>query len=251
MNVNRNVNQETLIEVKDLRKVFGKNEVLTGITTEIKRGEVVVIIGPSGSGKSTFLRSLNLLEPPTEGTILFEGVNITDPKTDIDLHRQKMGMVFQHFNLFPHMTVIKNLEKPAKIVKKLDSRAVKEQSHALLNKVGLLDKAEIYPDQLSGGQKQRVAIVRALMMNPEIMLFDEPTSSLDPEITKEVLHTMKQLAEEKMTMLIVTHEIGFAKEVASKILFMSNGKILESGTPDEIFNNPKHERTKLFLNNSF
>lgn len=163
----------------------------------------------------------------------------------------KMGMVFQHFNLFPHLTVMKNLEKPAKIVKKLDTNTIKNKSHALLNKVGLLDKANAYPDQLSGGQKQRVAIVRALMMNPEIMLFDEPTSSLDPEITKEVLHTMKQLAEEKMTMLIVTHEIGFAKEVASKILFMSNGEILESGTPDEIFNNPKNERTKLFLNNSF
>ncbi len=162
-----------------------------------------------------------------------------------------MGMVFQHFNLFPHMTVIKNLEKPAKIVNKLDSKTIQEKSQMLLNKVGLLDKADTYPDHLSGGQKQRVAIVRALMMNPEIMLFDEPTSSLDPEITKEVLHTMKQLAEEKMTMLIVTHEIGFAKEVASKILFMSNGEILESGTPDEIFNNPKNKRTKLFLNNSF
>ncbi len=222
----------------------------------VEEGDVIAILGSSGSGKSTLLRCLIDLEKIDDGTITVDGEifvknGVYMPNKIVKEATMKMGMVFQHFNLFPHMTVIKNLEKPAKIVKKLDSRAVKEQSHALLNKVGLLDKAEIYPDQLSGGQKQRVAIVRALMMNPEIMLFDEPTSSLDPEITKEVLHTMKQLAEEKMTMLIVTHEIGFAKEVASKILFMSNGKILESGTPDEIFNNPKHERTKLFLNNSF
>ena len=246
----------SIIEVSHLKKSFGSLNVLKDVSFTVEEGDVIAILGSSGSGKSTLLRCLIDLEKIDDGTITVDGKifiknGVYMPNKIVKEATMKMGMVFQHFNLFPHMTVIKNLEKPAKIVKKLDSRAVKEQSHALLNKVGLLDKAEIYPDQLSGGQKQRVAIVRALMMNPEIMLFDEPTSSLDPEITKEVLHTMKQLAEEKMTMLIVTHEIGFAKEVASKILFMSNGKILESGTPDEIFNNPKHERTKLFLNNSF
>ena len=245
----------SIIEVSHLKKSFGSLNVLKDVSFTVEEGDVIAILGSSGSGKSTLLRCLIDLEKIDDGTITVDGEifvknGVYMPNKIVKEATMKMGMVFQHFNLFPHMTVIKNLEKPAKIVKKLDSRAVKEQSHALLNKVGLLDKAEIYPDQLSGGQKQRVAIVRALMMNPEIMLFDEPTSSLDPEITKEVLHTMKQLAEEKMTMLIVTHEIGFAKEVASKILFMSNGKILESGTPDEIFNNPKHERTKLFLNNS-
>ena len=246
----------SIIEVSHLKKSFGSLNVLKDVSFTVEEGDVIAILGSSGSGKSTLLRCLIDLEKIDDGTITVDGEifvknGVYMPNKIVKEATMKMGMVFQHFNLFPHMTVIKNLEKPAKIGKKLDSRAVKEQSHALLNKVGLLDKAEIYPDQLSGGQKQRVAIVRALMMNPEIMLFDEPTSSLDPEITKEVLHTMKQLAEEKMTMLIVTHEIGFAKEVASKILFMSNGKILESGTPDEIFNNPKHERTKLFLNNSF
>ena len=246
----------SIIEVSHLKKSFGSLNVLKDVSFTVEEGDVIAILGSSGSGKSTLLRCLIDLEKIDDGTITVDGEifvknGVYMPNKIVKEATMKMGMVFQHFNLFPHMTVIKNLEKPAKIVKKLDSRAVKEQSHALLNKVGLLDKAEIYPDQLSGGQKQRVAIVRALMMNPEIMLFDEPTSSLDPEITKEVLHTMKQLAEEKMTMLIVTHEIGFAKEVASKILFMSNGKILESGTPDEIFNYPKHERTKLFLNNSF
>ncbi len=246
----------SIIEVSHLKKSFGSLNVLKDVSFTVEEGDVIAILGSSGSGKSTLLRCLIDLEKIDDGTITVDGEifvknGVYMPNKIVKEATMKMGMVFQHFNLFPHMTVIKNLEKPAKIVKKLDSRAVKEQSHALLNKVGLLDKAEIYPDQLSGGQNQRVAIVRALMMNPEIMLFDEPTSSLDPEITKEVLHTMKQLAEEKMTMLIVTHEIGFAKEVASKILFMSNGKILESGTPDEIFNNPKHERTKLFLNNSF
>ena len=246
----------SIIEVSHLKISFGSLNVLKDVSFTVEEGDVIAILGSSGSGKSTLLRCLIDLEKIDDGTITVDGEifvknGVYMPNKIVKEATMKMGMVFQHFNLFPHMTVIKNLEKPAKIVKKLDSRAVKEQSHALLNKVGLLDKAEIYPDQLSGGQKQRVAIVRALMMNPEIMLFDEPTSSLDPEITKEVLHTMKQLAEEKMTMLIVTHEIGFAKEVASKILFMSNGKILESGTPDEIFNNPKHERTKLFLNNSF
>ena len=242
----------SIIEVSHLKKSFGSLNVLKDVSFTVEEGDVIAILGSSGSGKSTLLRCLIDLEKIDDGTITVDGEifvknGVYMPNKIVKEATMKMGMVFQHFNLFPHMTVIKNLEKPAKIVKKLDSRAVKEQSHALLNKVGLLDKAEIYPDQLSGGQKQRVAIVRALMMNPEIMLFDEPTSSLDPEITKEVLHTMKQLAEEKMTMLIVTHEIGFAKEVASKILFMSNGKILESGTPDEIFNNPKHERTKLFF----
>lgn len=240
-----------MIKISNLHKNFGDLHVLKGIDLQVNQGDIIAIIGPSGSGKSTLLHCINKLEEPTAGHIFIDNEDIINPECNINAVRQKVGMVFQHFNLFPHMTVIKNLEKPAKIVKKLDNRTILEKSQMLLNKVGLLDKADTYPDQLSGGQKQRAAIVRALMMNPEIMLFDEPTSSLDPEITKEVLHTMKQLAEEKMTMLIVTHEIGFAKEVASKILFMSNGEILESGTPDEIFNNPKNERTKLFLNNSF
>lgn len=240
-----------MIKISNLHKNFGDLHVLKGIDLQVNQGDIIAIIGPSGSGKSTLLHCINKLEEPTAGHIFIDNEDIINPECNINAVRQKVGMVFQHFNLFPHMTVMKNLEKPAKIVKKLDNRTILEKSQMLLNKVGLLDKADTYPDQLSGGQKQRAAIVRALMMNPEIMLFDEPTSSLDPEITKEVLHTMKQLAEEKMTMLIVTHEIGFAKEVASKILFMSNGEILESGTPDEIFNNPKNERTKLFLNNSF
>lgn len=246
----------SIIEVSHLKKSFGSLNVLKDVSFTVEKGDVIAILGSSGSGKSTLLRCLIDLEKIDDGTITVDGDTFVKngvymPNTIVKDATMKMGMVFQHFNLFPHMTVIKNLEKPAKIIKKLDSRTIQEKSQMLLNKVGLLDKADTYPDQLSGGQKQRVAIVRALMMNPEIMLFDEPTSSLDPEITKEVLHTMKQLAEEKMTMLIVTHEIGFAKEVASKILFMSNGEILESGTPDEIFNNPKNERTKLFLNNSF
>lgn len=246
----------SIIEVSHLKKSFGSLNVLKDISFTVEKGDVIAILGSSGSGKSTLLRCLIDLEKIDDGTITVDGDTFVKngvymPNKVVKDVTMKMGMVFQHFNLFPHMTVMKNLEKPAKIVKKLDSKTIQKKSKILLNKVGLLDKADVYPDQLSGGQKQRVAIVRALMMNPEIMLFDEPTSSLDPEITKEVLHTMKQLAEEKMTMLIVTHEIGFAKEVASKILFMSNGEILESGTPDEIFNNPKHERTKLFLNNSF
>ena len=246
----------SIIEVSHLKKSFGSLNVLKDVSFTVEKGDVIAILGSSGSGKSTLLRCLIDLEKIDDGTITVDGDKFVKngvymPNKVVKDVTMKMGMVFQHFNLFPHMTVMKNLEKPAKIVKKLDSKTIQKKSKILLNKVGLLDKADVYPDQLSGGQKQRVAIVRALMMNPEIMLFDEPTSSLDPEITKEVLHTMKQLAEEKMTMLIVTHEIGFAKEVASKILFMSNGEILESGTPDEIFNNPKHERTKLFLNNSF
>lgn len=246
----------SIIEVSHLKKSFGSLNVLKDVSFTVEKGDVIAILGSSGSGKSTLLRCLIDIEKIDDGTITVDGDTFVKngvymPNKVVKDVTMKMGMVFQHFNLFPHMTVMKNLEKPAKIVKKLDSKTIQKKSKILLNKVGLLDKADVYPDQLSGGQKQRVAIVRALMMNPEIMLFDEPTSSLDPEITKEVLHTMKQLAEEKMTMLIVTHEIGFAKEVASKILFMSNGEILESGTPDEIFNNPKHERTKLFLNNSF
>lgn len=246
----------SIIEVSHLKKSFGSLNVLKDVSFTVEKGDVIAILGSSGSGKSTLLRCLIDLEKIDDGTITVDGDTFVKngvymPNKIVKDATMKMGMVFQHFNLFPHMTVMKNLEKPTKIVKKMDSAAIREKSKVLLNKVGLLDKADTYPDQLSGGQKQRVAIVRALMMNPEIMLFDEPTSSLDPEITKEVLHTMKQLAEENMTMLIVTHEIGFAKEVANKILFMSNGEILESGTPDEIFNNPKNERTKLFLNNSF
>lgn len=247
MSVNHTDNQETLIEVKNLRKVFGKNEVLTGITTEIKKGEVVVIIGPSGSGKSTFLRSLNLLETPTDGTILFEGVNITDPKTDIDLHRQKMGMVFQHFNLFPHKTILENITLAPVILKKMTKDEAKKRAEELLLKVGLSDKADAYPEQLSGGQKQRIAIVRSLAMDPDVMLFDEPTSALDPEMVGEVLELMKRLAGDGMTMAVVTHEMGFAKEVATRVVFMDEGQIKEQGTPEEFFENPRDPRLKEFL----
>lgn len=245
----------SIIEVSHLKKSFGSLEVLKDVSFTVEKGDVIAILGSSGSGKSTLLRCLIDLEKIDNGTIAVDGEafvkdGVYMPNKVVKNATMKMGMVFQHFNLFPHMTVLKNLEKPVNIVKNIDTKLIRDKSLQLLLKVGLLDKANAYPDQLSGGQKQRVAIVRALMMNPEIMLFDEPTSSLDPEITKEVLYTMKQLAEEKMTMLIVTHEIGFAKEVATKILFMVNGEILESGTPDEIFNHPKHERTKLFLNNS-
>ncbi len=245
----------SIIEVSHLKKLFGSLEVLKDVSFTVEKGDVIAILGSSGSGKSTLLRCLIDLEKIDNGTIAVDGEafvkdGVYMPNKVVKNATMKMGMVFQHFNLFPHMTVLKNLEKPVNIVKNIDTKLIRDKSLQLLFKVGLLDKANAYPDQLSGGQKQRVAIVRALMMNPEIMLFDEPTSSLDPEITKEVLYTMKQLAEEKMTMLIVTHEIGFAKEVATKILFMANGEILESGTPDEIFNHPKHERTKLFLNNS-
>lgn len=247
MSVNHTDNQETLIEVKNLRKVFGKNEVLTGITTEIKKGEVVVIIGPSGSGKSTFLRSLNLLETPTDGTILFEGVNITDPKTDIDLHRQKMGMVFQHFNLFPHKTILENITLAPVILKKMTKDEAKKRAEELLLKVGLSDKADAYPEQLSGGQKQRIAIVRSLAMDPDVMLFDEPTSALDPEMVGEVLELMKRLAGDGMTMAVVTHEMGFAKEVATRVVFMDEGQIKEQGAPEEFFENPRDPRLKEFL----
>jgi len=239
--------QEILIEVKGLRKSFGENEVLTGITTEIRRGEVVVVIGPSGSGKSTFLRSLNLLETPTGGTILFEGVNITDPKTDIDLHRQKMGMVFQHFNLFPHKTILENITLAPVVLKKMDKETAKRRAEELLERVGLLDKADAYPEQLSGGQKQRIAIIRSLAMEPDVMLFDEPTSALDPEMVGEVLELMKQLAKDGMTMVVVTHEMGFAKEVGTRVVFMDEGKIKEEGKPEEFFECPKDERLREFL----
>ena len=243
------MNGEYLIEVNNLSKhyVGGKIKALNGITTGIKRGEVVVVIGPSGSGKSTFLRSLNLLEIPTEGTITFEGKEITDPKTNINLHRQKMGMVFQHFNLFPHMTVLKNMTLGPIKLKKVPKAEAEKKAMELLKTVGLADRANSYPSELSGGQKQRVAIVRALCMDPDVMLFDEPTSALDPEMVGEVLQVMKNLAKEGMTMVVVTHEMGFAKEVADRVLFIDGGVIEEEGTPDEIFNHAKNERTKSFL----
>ena len=238
---------EILFEIKDLCKAFGSNLVLDHINTEIRKGEVVVIVGPSGSGKSTFLRSLNLLEVPTSGTICFEGMNITDKKTDINKYRQKIGMVFQHFNLFPHKTILENLTlAPIKLLKKPKEEAEAE-ARALLKRVGLEEKESAYPAQLSGGQKQRVAIARALAMDPEIMLFDEPTSALDPEMVGEVLDVMKDLAKSGMTMVIVTHEMGFAREVASRVLFIDQGVVMESGTPEEIFNHPQNERTKNFL----
>lgn len=240
-------NGNVLIEVDNLYKSFGNIEVLKGINTKIHTGEVVVVIGPSGSGKSTFLRCLNLLENPTGGAILLDGVNIADKNVDINVHRQKMGMVFQQFNLFPHMTVMKNLTlAPIKLLHKSAAEA-QEKAMSLLETVGLADRADAYPSQLSGGQKQRIAIVRALCMEPEVMLFDEPTSALDPEMVGEVLEVMKSLAREKMTMVVVTHEMGFAKEVGDRVLFMDDGVILEEGTPTEFFNHPKTERTKSFL----
>lgn len=239
---------EIIIETKDLCKIFGKNiRALNGVTTQIRRGEVVVIIGPSGSGKSTFLRALNLLEEPTSGAVLFEGTDITDPKVNINIHRRKMGMVFQQFNLFPHMTVLKNLTlAPMKLLKKSKEEAEK-RAMELLGRVGLSDRAEAFPSQLSGGQKQRVAIVRALCMDPDVMLFDEPTSALDPEMVGEVLDVMKKLANDGMTMAVVTHEMGFARDVADRVIFMCDGKILEENTPDEFFTNPKDERARQFL----
>ena len=240
-------NTDVLIEVKDLKKSFGEIDVLKGINTEIKRGEVVVIIGPSGSGKSTFLRTLNLLEMPTGGNIFFEGVDITNPDTNINLHRQKMGMVFQQFNLFPHMTILKNMTiAPIKLLGKTKQEA-ESDAMELLKKVGLSDRANAYPSQLSGGQKQRVAIVRALAMNPDVMLFDEPTSALDPEMVGEVLSVMKELAASGMTMAVVTHEMGFAREVADRVLFIDEGIIMEEGTPEEVFGNPKSPRLQDFL----
>ena len=236
-----------MINVRNLYKSFGKNEVLKDINETIKKGEVVVIIGPSGSGKSTFLRCLNLLEEPTSGIINFEGEDITDKNVDINRIREKMGMVFQQFNLFPHKTVMENLTiGPTKIKNISNGEAIKKGSE-LLEKVGLLDKKNVYPNSLSGGQKQRIAIARALAMEPDVMLFDEPTSALDPEMVGEVLGVMKSLAKDGMTMVVVTHEMGFAKEVGDRILFMDEGRIIEEGTPEEIFQNPKNSRTKDFL----
>ncbi len=238
-----------LIDVKDLKKYYknGAIKALDGVSAQISKGEVVVVIGPSGSGKSTFLRSLNLLEVPTSGNIFVDGVDITNPKCNINVHRQKMGMVFQHFNLFPHMTILKNMTiAPVKLLKKTQEEAEKTAME-LLERVGLSDRANAYPSQLSGGQKQRIAIVRALCMNPEVMLFDEPTSALDPEMVGEVLEVMKNLANMGMTMVVVTHEMGFAREVGSRVIFMDEGKILEENTPQEIFNNPQSERLKTFL----
>ncbi len=241
------VNGETLFEIHDLCKAFGSNLVLDHITTEIRSGEVVVIVGPSGSGKSTFLRSLNLLEIPTSGTISFEGKLITDKKTDLNQYRQKIGMVFQHFNLFPHKTILENLTlAPIKLLKKPKAEAEKE-ARELLARVGLEEKESAYPAQLSGGQKQRIAIVRSLSMHPEVMLFDEPTSALDPEMVGEVLEVMKGLANEGMTMAVVTHEMGFAREVATRAFFVDEGHILEQGTPEQVFDHPKHTRTQEFL----
>ena len=236
-----------LIKTEGLEKSFGKVQVLKGITTEIHKGEVVVIIGPSGSGKSTFLRTLNLLEEPTGGKIYFEGIDITDPKININKHRQKMGMVFQQFNLFPHMTVLKNMTLAPMKLLKLSKADAEKRATELLDRVGLADRANAYPNQLSGGQKQRVAIVRALCMQPDVMLFDEPTSALDPEMVGEVLGVMKKLAEDGMTMAVVTHEMGFAREVADRVLFIDEGVIMEEGTPEEVFGNPKSPRLKDFL----
>lgn len=236
-----------MIYVNNLYKSFGKNEVLKGIDDHIAKGEVVVVIGPSGSGKSTFLRCLNLLETPTSGTITFEGNDITSKATDINKMREKMGMVFQQFNLFPHKTVCENICLAPIKVKGLSKEEAKKRAAELLKKVGLLDKIDAYPASLSGGQKQRIAIARALAMQPDVMLFDEPTSALDPEMVGEVLNVMKDLAKEGMTMVVVTHEMGFAREVGDRIVFMDQGKILEQGTPEEIFKNPKNPRTIDFL----
>ena len=238
-----------LIKVHDLKKYYKGEEIkaLDGIDLEIYSGEVVVIIGPSGSGKSTFLRSLNLLEVPTSGEIYLDGINIADKSVNINRHRQKMGMVFQHFNLFPHKTIIENMTLAPQKLLKLSKNEAKERAMGLLTKVGLADRAEAYPSQLSGGQKQRIAIVRALCMMPEVMLFDEPTSALDPEMVGEVLDLMRTLAKEGMTMAVVTHEMGFAREVANRIIFMDGGKIVEQGTPEEIFEHPKSPRLKDFL----
>ena len=243
------VTTDILISVRDLQKHFkgGGVRALQGVSADIRRGEVVVVIGPSGSGKSTFLRCLNLLEMPTGGTITFEGVDITDPNVNINIHRQKMGMVFQHFNLFPHMTVLRNMTLAPMQLKKVSRAAAEKEAMRLLEWVNLADRADAYPNQLSGGQKQRIAIVRALCMSPEVMLFDEPTSALDPEMVGEVLDVMKELARSGMTMVCVTHEMGFAREVADRVLFMDEGRIIEEGTPAEIFSNAKEQRTQDFL----
>ena len=240
---------DTLIQVENLQKYYkgGEIKALDGVNADIRRGKVVVVIGPSGSGKSTFLRCLNLLEIPTGGTIRLDGTDITDPKNDINLYRQRMGMVFQHFNLFPHMTILKNMTlAPVKLLHRSQAEAEKKAME-LLARVGLADRANSYPSQLSGGQKQRVAIVRALMMEPEVMLFDEPTSALDPEMVGEVLEVMRDLAKDGMTMVVVTHEMGFAREVGNRVLFMADGQLLEQGSPEDIFGNPQHPRLKDFL----
>ena len=251
--------RDSLIQVQDLKKYYNRGAIkaLDGVTVNIDRGDVMVVIGPSGSGKSTFLRSLNLLEQPTGGSIIFDGVDITKKKIrneagklvklDIDQHRQKMGMVFQHFNLFPHMTIMDNMTLAPIQVKHMGKEEAEKKALALLRRVGLEDRAGAYPIQLSGGQKQRIAIVRALMMEPEVMLFDEPTSALDPEMVGEVLEVMKELAQEGMTMVVVTHEMGFAREVGNRVLFMADGKLLEQGSPEEIFGNPQHPRLQDFL----
>ena len=239
--------EEPLIQVKDLKKAFGANLVLNGVTVDIYRGDVVCVIGASGSGKSTFLRCLNRLEEPTGGQILFEGTDITSPKANIDKHRQKMGMVFQQFNLFPHMTVLENLTLAPIKLQGRKKEEIEEEAMALLERVGLQDRAGSYPNQLSGGQKQRIAIVRALCMKPDVMLFDEPTSALDPEMVGEVLNVMRDLAQEKMTMVVVTHEMGLAREVATRVMFMDGGNFVEENEPKEFFSNPKNERLKTFL----
>ncbi len=236
-----------MISVKNLKKNFKENEVLKGIDVEISKGDVVCVIGPSGSGKSTFLRCLNLLEKPSGGHIIFEGNDLTDKKININLHRQKMGMVFQQFNLFMNMNILDNLTCAPVMLKKLSKEDAEQKAMQLLERVGLADKAKSFPNQLSGGQKQRAAIVRALCMEPDVMLFDEPTSALDPEMVGEVLDVMKELAEDGMTMVIVTHEMGFAKEVSNRVLFLDDGYIAEDGTPEEVFNDPKSERLKTFL----
>ena len=243
------MSDNVIIRAEGLQKHFKSGEIkaLDGVSADIHKGEVVVVIGPSGSGKSTFLRCLNLLEVPTGGSITFNGVDITDKKVNINIHRQKMGMVFQHFNLFPHKTILQNMIlAPTQLLKKSKEEA-EAQAMALLERVGLADRANAYPSQLSGGQKQRIAIVRALCMEPEVMLFDEPTSALDPEMVGEVLEVMKELAREGMTMVVVTHEMGFAKEVGDRVIFMADGKIVEENTPEEFFANPQEERTKEFL----
>ena len=243
------MSDNVIIRASGLQKYFkgGEIKALDGVSADIHKGEVVVVIGPSGSGKSTFLRCLNLLEVPTGGTITFNGVDITDKKVNINVHRQKMGMVFQHFNLFPHKTILQNMTlAPMQLLKKSKEEA-EAQAMTLLERVGLADRANAYPSQLSGGQKQRIAIVRALCMEPEVMLFDEPTSALDPEMVGEVLEVMKELAHEGMTMVVVTHEMGFAKEVGDRVIFMADGKIVEENTPEEFFANPKEERTREFL----
>ena len=240
---------DKIIQVKDLKKYYKKVVIkaLDGVSVDINRGDVMVVIGPSGSGKSTLLRSLNLLEEPTAGSIIFEGVDITNKKIDINKHRQKMGMVFQHFNLFPHKTILENMILAPVEVKKIPAEQAKAKAMQLLERVGLADRADAYPIQLSGGQKQRIAIVRALCMEPDVMLFDEPTSALDPEMVGEVLDVMKELANEGMTMVVVTHEMGFAREVGNRVLFMADGKLVEEGTPEDIFENPQSERLQDFL----